>query len=483
MLVPLPAVYLYQPQTVLDAGAPSASLYSPNPSMSKYPIEQRVEDMRIIARLGGPLLANNLAVTGMALADTVMAGQLGAVALGGLAVGAAYWHLFLIIAFGLLMSISPAVAHANGAGDEAAVVEYVRQSWWIGLALTFVLMIGLWQVDWVLPAIGITEQVIPTAVGYVHAISWGMPGTIAFFALRYASEGLGRTKPVMYISGSALVLNVFGNWVFMYGKFGAPALGAVGCGVASAIALWFMFIAMFIHMRRHRAYRRFDFFAKLARPRRYALKELLRIGAPIAGSILAEGGLFSVAALMMGAMGAVIVGAHQIALNYASFMFMAPLAVSSATTIHVGHTIGRGDALRARHVGLLGVSMCAALMFVSAVIIVLCNDFIAALYTRDDAVRDLAATLLISAALFQLSDGIQVGAAGALRGFKDTAIPMAMCVFSYWVVGFATAYYFGVHLGLGPIFVWAGLIAGLTVSAVLLVARFLVITSARKTES
>lgn len=444
--------------------------------MSQYPTEHRLQDMRAIARLGGPLLANNLAVTGMALADTVMAGQLGAVALGGLAVGAAYWHLFLIIAFGLLMAVSPAVAHAHGANDDAAVVDYVRQSWWIGIALTAVLMIGLWQVSWVLPAIGITPDVIPTAVGYVHAISWGMPGTVAFFALRYASEGLGRTKPVMYISATALVLNVFGNWVFMYGKFGAPELGAVGCGVASAIALWFMFFAMLIHVRRHRAYRRFAFFAQFAPPQGRTLRELMRIGAPIAGSILAEGGLFSVAALMMGAMGAVIVGAHQIALNYASFMFMAPLAISSATTIHVGHTIGRGDRVRARYVGLLGVSMCAGLMFVSAVIIVLCNDGIAALYTRDEAVRNLAATLLIAAALFQLSDGVQVGAAGALRGFKDTAIPMAMCVFSYWGVGFATAYYFGVHQQRGPIYVWIGLIAGLSVSAVLLVARFLLIS-------
>jgi MATE family multidrug resistance protein len=468
-------VYLYQPQS--RARGARARLVALPPTkfdpMSQYPIQQRLEDMRAIARLGGPLLANNLSITGMALADTVMAGQLGAVALGGLAVGAAYWHLFLIVAFGLLMAISPAVAHANGAGNDTAVIDYVRQSWWIGIALSCVLMLGLWQVDWVLPAVGITEDVIPTAVGYVHAISWGMPGTVAFFVLRYASEGLGRTKPVMYISATALVLNVFGNWVFMYGKFGAPALGAVGCGVASAMALWFMFIAMFIHMRRHRAYRRFDFFAKFAAPQARTLRELMRIGAPIAGSILAEGGLFGVAALMMGAMGAVIVGAHQIALNYASFMFMAPLAISSATTIHVGHTIGRGDRVRARFVGLLGVGMCAALMFISAIIIVLCNDLIAGLYTRDDAVRNLAATLLLTAALFQLSDGIQVGAAGALRGFKDTAVPMAMCVFSYWIVGFATAYYFGVYQQRGPIFVWVGLIAGLTVSAILLVARFL----------
>ncbi len=444
--------------------------------MPPYSREHRKEDIRAIARLGGPLLANNLSITGMALADTIMAGQLGAVPLAALAVGAAYWHLFLFIAFGMLMAVSPAVAHANGARDSAAVTDYVRQSWWVAIGLAVVLVLGLRQVDWVLPMIGITADVAPTAVGYVHAITWGMPGAVAFFSLRYASEGLGRTKPIMYISLIALLLNVFGNWVFMYGKFGMPALGAVGCGVATALSIWFMFFAMFLHVRRHRAYRPFDFFARFARPRGRTIGELIRIGAPIAGSIVAEGGLFVAAALMMGAMGAVIVGAHQIALNYASFMFMVPLAISSATTIHVGHTLGRGDRARARAVGFLGIAMCASLMLVSAIVIVLCNDLIASLYTRDAAVRELAATLLLMAALFQLSDGTQVGAAGALRGFKDTAIPMALCVFSYWVVGFSIAYLLGVQQQRGPIYVWVGLTVGLSASALLLVNRFLAIS-------
>lgn len=441
-----------------------------------YTRQHRSADLRAIARLGGPLLANNLAITGMTLADTVMAGQLGAIPLAGLAVGAAYWHLFLFAAFGMLMAVSPTVAHANGANDRAAAVAYVRQAWWLALALAIVLVSGLLQVDWVLPAVGIAPEILPTAVGYVHAIAWGMPGALAFFSLRYASEGLGRTKPIMYIGLVALGLNVLGNWVFIYGKFGMPALGAVGCGVATALVFWFMFIAMFLYMRRHRAYQPFAFFEKIAWPHGRTLRELARIGAPIAGSILAEGGLFVAAALIMGSMGAITAAAHQIALNYASFMFMVPLAISSATTIHVGHTLGRGDPARARSVGLLGTTMCAIVMFISALSIVVLNDGIAALYTSDPPVRELAATLLLMAGLFQLSDGIQVGAAGALRGFKDTAVPLLFCVISYWVVGFSLAYYFGVVKQGGPIFVWIGLIVGLTLSAVLLVLRFLAIS-------
>lgn len=430
-------------------------------------------DARAIASLGGPLLGNNLSITGMSFADTVMAGQLGARELAGLAMGVSYYHLFMFVGFGLLMAVSPSVAHAHGANDTQGVARYARQSWWLVLGLSIVLIIGLRQADWILPAIGISPEILPTAIGYVHAITWGMPALLAFFALRYTSEGLGRTKPIMYIGFLALALNVLGNWVFMYGKLGMPRLGAVGCAVATAISLWVMFFAMWLHMRSHRAYRPFDFFARIERPDVRVLRELTRIGAPIAGSILAEGGLFVTAALMMGAMGATIASGHQIALNYAAFMFMVPLAISSATTIHVGHTLGRGDIRGARAAGLLGIALCGVVMLVSAISILLLNDQIAALYTGDPAVRELAATLLLMAALFQISDGVQVGAAGALRGFKDTTVPMAMCVFSYWVVGFSLAYVLGVRHGGGPVMVWVGLTVGLTVSAVLLMARYL----------
>lgn len=436
-------------------------------------------DARTIVVLGAPLLANNLSLSGMAFADTVMAGQLGAVELAGLAVGVGCYHLFLYIGFGLLMSVSPSIAHAYGANDTGKVTRYARQSWWLVLALAVLLTAGMQQVDYFLPAIGITPDILPVAIGYVHAISWGLPGILAFLSLRYTSEGLGRTKPIMYIGFLGLTVNVIGNWIFMYGKLGAPQLGAVGCGVATAMSLWLMFIAMWLHVRFHRAYRPFQFFARIDRPDWKVIGELTRVGAPIAGSILAEGGLFVAAALMMGAMGAVTAAGHQIALNYAAFMFMVPLAISSATTIHVGHTLGRGDLPGARSAGLLGIAMCAGVMTISALVILFANDQIAALYTRDPPVRELAAGLLLMAALFQFSDGVQVGAAGALRGFKDTTVPMALCIFSYWVIGFSFAYYFGVHLGGGPVQVWIGLTIGLTVSGLLLVARYLTVTRAR----
>lgn len=436
-------------------------------------------DARSIAVLGAPLLANNLSLSGISFAATVMAGQLGARELAGLAVGVAGYQLFWFIGLGLLMAVSPSVAQCHGAHDGSAVVRYVRQSWWLVLALSVLLVVGMRQLVYLLPLMGIDAQIMPVASGYIRAVSYGMPGMLGFLALRFASEGLGRTKPIMYIGLLGLAVNVVGNWVFMYGKFGLPALGAVGCGVSAAISMWLMLFAMLAHMRMHRSYRRFDFFRRIDPPQWPVLRELLVVGLPIAVAILAEGGLFVAAALMVGAMGEVQTAGHQIALNYASFMFMVPLAISSATTIHVGHTLGRGEVGRARAVGLLGIGMCASVMLVSALMIVLFNDQIAALYTRDEAVRATAASLLLMAAIFQISDGVQVGTAGALRGFKDTAVPMALCVFSFWVVGFALAYQFGVARGGGPVQVWMGLIAGLALSSLLLVLRFVWMTRAR----
>jgi MATE family multidrug resistance protein len=377
------------------------------------------------------------------------------------------------------MAISPAVAHAHGADNTQGVAGYVRQSLWLVLGVSVALVVGLLQVAWALPAVHISQDILPVAIGYVYAMTWGMPGLMAFFALRFASEGLGYTRPIMYIAFGGLLVNVFGNWVFMYGKLGMPRLGAVGCGVATAITVWLMFFAMLGYMNRHRVYRRFGFFRRLDGPDFHVLGELLRLGLPISGSVLAEGGLFVAAALLMGAMGAITAGAHQIALNFAAFMFMVPLSISSATTIHVGHLIGRGDLRRGRFAGIVGVCMCAVVMTVSACGIVLFKDAIATLYTKDAVVHGLAATLLLAAAVFQVSDGVQVGAAGALRGFKDTAVPMGLCWFSYWVVGFSLAYLLGVRQQLGPLYVWIGLIAGLTVCAMLLMSRYLWISAAR----
>lgn len=432
-----------------------------------------------ILRLAGPLVFNNLALAGMNFADTVMAGRLGTVDLAAVAVGGSAWMVVFLSGLGVLMAVSPVVAHAYGAGrwNDAGVA--LRQALWLSQALAvgaFLLLLGAGPA---LAYIGVDPAVVPLTSGYLFAISFGLPGVFAFLAMRFMSEGVGWTRPIMYAAAVGLVVNVFGNWVLMYGNLGFPRLGAVGCGMASAIALWSMFATMLIYLLRSPRYRRFALWARFEGPRWPVQREILSLGLPIAASVEAEAGLFAGAALIMATLGATQVAGHQIAINYAATMFMVPLAFHSATTIRVGQALGRGDAFEARRAGWTGIALCGLFMLASAFVLFLSRDHIAAFYTSDPELLPLATSLLTMAMVFQVSDGLQVGAAGALRGFKDTRIPMMMNVGSYWLLAFPMAWYAGIHARLGPVAVWVALITGLTVTAMLLNARFLKLSNRR----
>lgn len=442
-----------------------------------------VSDARSIARLGSPLLVNNLAVAGMALADTLMAGQLGPTPLASVAVGASYYNFFLYTGLGVLMALGPTVAPVYGAGGSEAIGRYLRQGVWLALLIGVPLVAGLWLVRPVLVLIGTDPTVIPAASGYVHAMSAGLPALLVFLSMRFVSEGVGRTAPIMTTAVAGLAVNVFGNWVFMYGKLGAPALGAVGTGVASAITMWVMAGVMRWQMSRQRFYRPFALFGRFEPPDLSRLKEILALGLPICGSVLSEAALFVAAGLMMSTLGARASAAHQIALSYASLMFMLPLALHSATTIHVGHALGRGDPRAGRRAGYTGIALCGALMLLSAVVIALGHRQIAALYTTDTGVRVLASQLLIMAGLFQVSDGLQVGGHGALRGFRDARVPMLLSFACYWLIGFPLSLGFGLWRGGGPTYIWFGLIVGLTASAVAVNWRFVRVANHRVREA
>jgi MATE family multidrug resistance protein len=281
---------------------------------------------------------------------------------------------------------------------------------------------------------------------------------------------------MMVVGLVGLAANIGGNWIFMYGHFGMPALGAIGTGVATALVQWIMFGCMLFHVLRHRVYRPYALFSRRELPDGRRIREILGLGIPIGGSMVAESALFSAAGLMMGTLGETTVAAHQIALNYAAFMFMTPVSMHSATTIHVGHALGRGAGADARRAGFVGIGLCTLLMVGSALVLSVANDAIAAMYTHDVPVRSLAARLLLLAGVFQVSDGLQVGAMGALRGFKDARWPLGITIASYWAVGFPLAFWGGIVQGGGPVSVWWGLIAGLTVSALLLNLRYVAVS-------
>ena len=435
--------------------------------------EKWLEEGRRLLRLAGPLIVNNLSIAGMQFADAVMAGRLGAESLAAVAVGGSVWFLGFTVCLGLMMSIAPIAARHYGAGEPEMIGRYTRQGLWLAVVLGLTLFtLAQLFVQPVLNHLGIDPGFRDVTIGYVRAIMFGAPAICAFLAYRFTTEGIGFTRPIMYMSLFALVSNVFLNWVLMYGHFGVPAYGAVGCGMASAITMWLMAIAMSIYVARVPVYKALKIFDHWAPVRMPVLKEIFALGTPIAVTITAEAGLFSAVSILVGTRGADVTAAHQIALNFAATMFMIPLALSAATTVRIGHALGSGSPGKARLGGMTGIFMCIIFMACSAAFLLLFRDVVVSVYTNDPSVTEIAISLLLMAAIFQVADGVQIGAAGALRGYKDTRMPMLINTFSYWALGFPLAYVATVVYRAPPAYIWAGFVLGLSVAAVLLTARF-----------
>ena len=372
-----------------------------------------------------------------------------------------------------MMAIAPIVSRHHGAGDFDLIGRYARQGVYLAVLLGVpYLLIGQFAAAPLLGAVGIDSDFRELTVGYVGAITFGAPGMFAFLALRFTTEGIGRTRPIMFVSIFALVCNVFLNYVLMFGHFGAPALGAVGCGYASAITMWLIAFALAAHMMVSPHYSKFHIFTKMAPLRLSVFKEIIYLGVPIAITITAEVSLFSGVSILVGTRGTEITAAHQIALNFSSTTFMVPLALSGATTVLVGQLLGAGKRREARICGWAGVLLCAGFMTLSAAFMLIFRDAIVSLYSSDATVAGIAISLLLMAAVFQIADGVQVGAAGALRGYKDTRVPMVVTLFAYWVLAFPLAYLAAITYKAPPNYIWAGFVVGLGVAAILLTWRF-----------
>lgn len=438
------------------------------------------KEVGVLARLASPLIVNNLSIAGMQFADAVMAGRLGAEALAAVAVGASVWFLGFTICLGLMMAIAPITARRFGAGELSVIGRYTRQGLWLAAALGLAfIVLGTVFVEPVLTFIRIDEEFRRLTIGYVEAIVFGAPAICGFLAFRFTTEGIGFMKPIMYTSLFGLICNVFLNYVFMYGHFGVPAFGAVGCGMASAVTMWLVLTMIGTIVYLHPKYAPLEIFQRVGPIRMPILREIVSLGMPIGITITAEAGLFSVVSILVGTRGADITAAHQIALNFASTMFMIPLAFSSAITVRIGHALGAGYPKAARFAGLTGVSMCVLFMSCSAMVLLLFRDVVVNLYTNDTSVQAIAISLLLMAAVFQIADGAQIGAAGALRGYKDTKIPMVINMFAYWALGFPLAYMAAITFRAPPSYIWAAFVLGLTVAAIMLCLRLLRISKSQ----
>lgn len=432
-------------------------------------------EIRRTVQLAAPVVVGQVAVFSMNFVDTVMAGRLPTreLALAALGIGGAVWSALTMFTVGVLMSVQPSVAQLDGAGRWPEAAGVLRQGIWLALITSVPFWLVCWFSATLLTGLGIDPQIVPVAADYLRAMSWGVPALCGVFLFRFFAEGSGNTRPTMFYGIAGVLLNIPLNWVLMFGKFGVPAMGTTGCGYATAIVLWIQLLLLIAYVSSHRHFHRYDLFSHFEWPHPARLLELARLGVPIAIAIFLEGSLFAGAALLIGRLGPLPAAGHMIAINFAALLFMIPLGLSSAITVRVGNAIGRGDPVFARYVGLIGLVVVLGTQLFNMTLMVLFPGVIVDIYTHDAEVTAIAIQLLVFAAIFQLPDGIQICAAGALRGLKDTRVPMFYNFVAYWLVGMSIGYWLTFNAGWGPAGMWMGMIAGLSLGALLLTSRFL----------
>jgi MATE family multidrug resistance protein len=431
-------------------------------------------EVRTTALLAAPLVLGHLATGLIGFVDSVIAGHHGTNTLAAVSVGTALFWLPMMIPMGTLMALPPSVSQLDGAGRRNEIGPLFRQGLWLAAGLGVLLFVFLTLAVHALAPMGIAEEIRPGAAAFLHGIRWGVPALTLYYAMRYLCDGLHWTLPTMLFGFGGLLLLVPLGYVFAFGAFGLPERGAGGLGLASALMMWAQAAAFFVYLRRARRFAGLALFAGFERPHWPTIAGLLRTGLPIGVTVAMEGSLFIVTALLIGRLGEVPAAAHQIAINVASLCFMIPFGVAEATTVRVGHALGSGrGATGVRRAAFAGFLLVLATQTVSGLGLLLGHEAVVGIYTRDLAVSSLAAALLLYAAAFQFPDGIQVLSAGALRGLKDTRVPMFLAALAYWGIGMPLGAWLGLGLGWGPRGMWIGLIAGLTVAAMLMGARFL----------
>lgn len=434
-------------------------------------------ELKALLALALPILGGQLAQTANGFVDTVMAGRVSANDLAAVAVGASVWVPLYLFMTGVLMSVTPILSRHLGGDRLERINPLAQQALWLSLGLGMLGFLMLRSMGPVLVVMEVDTAIRPLVDDYLKALSWGMPGAALWLALRSYTEAMSHTRPVLWISVIGLAVNIPSNYVLIYGKLGFPEMGGVGCGWATSLVLWLMALLMAGYVAVHRIYQG----ARLQLRERHLewrnLFYMLRLGLPVGLSIFFEVSIFSVIALLISRLGAETVAGHQIALNFTALIFMVPLSFALATTVRVGRARGQEDQAALREA--IGTSMRVSIgigLFAS-IALLLGRHHIPLIYTDNSGVQTLAAYLLIFAALYQVSDAIQVWASGCLRGFEDTAWPMVLTLLSYWGLGLPLGYVLGLTdllvPAMGPAGFWIGLVAGLSGAALLLGVRLI----------
>jgi multidrug resistance protein, MATE family len=436
-----------------------------------------ISELRIILRLAGPLIASQMAHMLMVFTDTVMMGHLGPDALAGGGLGAASYNLISFFCVGVIAAVGTLVSIRHGAGDNVGATRLTQAGLWLAWGMALIAALVLWNLEPILLRLGQNEVNVHMAGQFLITLPLALPGFLSFMALRGFTSALGRAGPVMVISLGGVAVNFGLNYALIHGLFGLPHLGLMGIGLVTAVVANGMAVLLALHIRQHPAYAPYPIRQGLMHPSLTYLQELWRLGLPIGGTYAVEVGLFTFAAFCMGAMGSTQMAAHQIALQSVSMAFMVPVGISYAMTMRIGQHYGAGNLLQARLAGRVGIAFGAMIMLGFALLFWLAPYQVVSLFLDLDNpayhdVIDLAVKLLAIAAWFELFDGTQTLAMGAIRGFKDARTTFVIGLACYWLVGAPAAWAFGFYAQGGAMGVWWGLALGLACAALALTVAF-----------
>jgi MATE family multidrug resistance protein len=426
-------------------------------------------ELAAMTRLAAPVVLVQVGLMAMGVADTIMVGRVSATALAAAALGNLYFFNVSIFSVGTLMALDPLVAQAVGARDDAAIARAIQRGLVLAVLLSALSTLALLPTAQAFAALRQPPEIIPDAAGYVRISIWGIVPFLAFIVLRQSLQAMHRVAPIVLTIVGANAVNVFLNWILIYGNLGSPPLGVAGSAWATSVSRWIMtaglLAASWPELRPYLRPARRDV-ARLG-----PLLAMLRLGVPIGLQQGLEVSAFATIALLMGMLGAVELAAHQVAINLASLTFMVPLGIGAAAAVRVGHAVGAGDAAAARGAAKIALGLGAAFMTLTAIVFLTIPLPLARIYSPDAGVLALAAVLIPIAGVFQVFDGIQAVAAGVLRGIGDTRAPLAVNVVGFWLIGVPISIYLGFRTDARAAGLWWGFVAGLGAVAGFLLLR------------
>lgn len=438
------------------------------------------QEIRQLLQLAFPIMGTQLAQSANSVVDTVMAGQISATDLAAVALGCSFWVPLYLFMAGVCLATTPLVAQHLGARQPQLIRQQVHHSLWVALLLSVICIVLLQQADHLLPLFANDPQLIQLTTGYLFGLSFGVPAAVLCVVLRCVYEAASQPLPVLIISVISLLINIPLNSIFMWGWGPIPALGGAGCGWATSIALWVMLFLLCWQLGRNPVLKNFNLLWPTAKwvlpvPDWQKLWRTLKLGLPIGCSIFFEISIFSVIALFIAKYGVDTVAAHQIALNFASMLFMVPLSISMALTVQLGFALGANQHRQARQIIHAGFYVNISIAVLITGSLLLLHTWIPQIYTQEASVQKMAGYLLLWAAAFQIVDALQVTSNGLLRGFQDTRYSMMMTLIAYWVIGLPIGYLVAQgYLGFPAWQVygyWLGLVAGLGCAALILIKR------------